>query len=100
MTTPESVIEIGSTGVRLLVCEFTSENQQNILDRSDMPLPLGKDVFTSGVISQDTQEKCIHLHQRANGPPLALWCLKPYSPGSEGARPPKTDQETAFLAVF
>lgn len=76
MTPPESVIEIGSTGVRLLVCEFTSENQQNILDRSDMPLPLGKDVFTSGVISQDTQEKCIQILKRYKEQ-LAGWGIKP-----------------------
>ena len=47
MATPESVIEIGSTGVRLLVAEFDADRKQNILDRSEMPLPLGKNVFTS-----------------------------------------------------
>ena len=51
MTTHESVIEIGSTGVRLLVAEFTDDRKQNILDRSDMPLAIGRDVFTNGVIS-------------------------------------------------
>ena len=40
MATPESVIEIGSTGVRLLVAEVTSDRKQNVLDRSDMPLQL------------------------------------------------------------
>ena len=51
MAAPESVIEIGSTGVRLLVAELTSDRKQNVLDRSDMPLALGTDVFTSGQIS-------------------------------------------------
>lgn len=64
MATPESVIEIGSTGVRLLVAEVTSDRKQNVLDRSDMPLPLGKDVFTSGVISQDTQNQLISILKR------------------------------------
>ena len=61
MAAPESVIEIGSTGVRLLVAEFSSDGKQNILDRAEKPLPLGKDVFTSGVISQDTQNQLIQI---------------------------------------
>ena len=61
MAAPESVIEIGSTGVRLLVAELLSDGTQNILDRSEMPLPLGKDVFTSGVISQETQNLLIQI---------------------------------------
>ena len=61
MATPESVIEIGSTGVRLLVAEFDADRKQNILDRSEMPLPLGKNVFTNGVISQETQNQLIQI---------------------------------------
>ena len=61
MVTPESVIEIGSTGVRLLVAEFQSDGKQNILDRSEKPLPLGKDVFISGIISQETQNQLIQI---------------------------------------
>jgi len=64
MAAPESVIEIGSTGVRLLVAEITSENKQNILDRSDLPLNLGRDVFTSGIISQDTQNQLVQILKR------------------------------------
>ena len=64
MQTPESVIEIGSTGVRLLVAEFTNDVKQNILDRSDMPVPLGRDVFTSGIISQETQNQLIQVLKR------------------------------------
>ena len=61
MAAPESVIEIGSTGVRLLVAEFFPDGKQNILDRSDKPLPIGKDVFTSGSISQETQNQLIQI---------------------------------------
>ena len=61
MAAPESVIEIGSTGVRLLVAEFSNDGKQNILDRAEKPLPLGKDVFTSGIISQDTQNQLIQI---------------------------------------
>ena len=61
MSAPESVIEIGSTGVRLLVAEFTEENKQNILDRSEKPLPIGRDIFTNGVISQEIQNQLINI---------------------------------------
>jgi len=61
MTGPESVIEIGSTGVRLLVAEITEDRKQNILDRSDKPLPLGRDVFTARNISQETQAQLIQI---------------------------------------
>ena len=33
MSTPEAVIEIGATGVRLLVAEITSDRKRNTLDR-------------------------------------------------------------------
>ena len=64
MATPESVIEIGSTGVRLLVAEITSDHKKNILDRSDLPLHLGRDVFTSSTISQETQNQLVQILQR------------------------------------
>ena len=76
MATPESVIEIGSTGVRLLVAEFTQDGKQNILDRSDKPLPIGKDVFTSGSISQETQNQLIQILIRY-GEQLAGWGITP-----------------------
>ena len=40
MNTPQAVIEIGSTGIRLLVAEpveVQSQKKFNILDRSDQP---------------------------------------------------------------
>lgn len=61
MAAPESVIEIGSTGVRLLVAELTTDKKQNILDRSEKPLPIGRDVFTAKSISQDTQNRLIQI---------------------------------------
>ncbi len=61
MASPESVIEIGSTGVRLLVAEYTSDKKQNILDRSEKPLPIGRDVFTLKQISQETQNTLIQI---------------------------------------
>lgn len=76
MATPESVIEIGSTGVRLLVAEITADRKQNILDRSDMPLPLGRDVFTNGTISQESQNQLIQILKRYKEQ-LACWGIKP-----------------------
>lgn len=76
MAAPESVIEIGSTGVRLLVAEYTADHKQNVLDRSDMPLPLGKNVFTTGVISQDTQNQLILILKRYREQ-LAGWGITP-----------------------
>lgn len=61
MATPESVIEIGSTGVRLLVAEYTADRKQNLLDRAEKPLPIGRDVFTDKSISQETQNKLIQI---------------------------------------
>ena len=76
MTTPESVIEIGSTGVRLLVAEITADRKQNIIDRSEMSLPLGKDVFTNSVVSQETQNQLIQILKRYREQ-LAGWGISP-----------------------
>ena len=76
MAAPESVIEIGSTGVRLLVASFSEDGFFNILDRSEKPLPLGKDVFISGVISQETQNQLIQILIRYREQ-LAGWGITP-----------------------
>ena len=54
MQSPQAVIEIGSTGIRLLVAEITKDKKRNILDRSELPINLGRDVFTTGIISRNT----------------------------------------------
>ena len=76
MATPESVIEIGSTGVRLLVAEFTQDRKQNILDRSEIPLSIGKDTLTTGQISQETQSLLIQTLLRYKEQ-LAGWGITP-----------------------
>lgn len=76
MATPEAVIEIGSTGVRLLVAEFTQERKRNILDRSEMPVSLGRDVFTSGSISRETQTQILHILRRFKEQ-LVAWSITP-----------------------
>lgn len=66
---PYAVIEIGSTGIRLLVAEISikeekSALQKTILDRSEVPVNIGRDVFTDGAISRETQAACLHILQR------------------------------------
>lgn len=76
MATPEAVIEIGSTGVRLLVAEFTQDRKRNILDRSEMPVALGRDVFTTGSISRETQTQILHILKRFKEQ-LSAWLIQP-----------------------
>ena len=57
----EAAIEIGSTGIRLLVAEEIGNGKRNILDRSEKPIPLGRDIFTSGSISRDTLLQCLSI---------------------------------------
>jgi len=76
LAAPESVIEIGSTGVRLLVAAFSDDGYFNVLDRSEKPLPLGKDVFISGLISQETQNQLIQILIRYREQ-LAGWGITP-----------------------
>ena len=62
MTNLEAVIEIGSTGIRLLVAQIkSSASKWSIIDRSEMPVSLGKDVFTDGIISRETLLQCLHI---------------------------------------
>ncbi len=76
MTNLQSAVEIGSTGIRLLVAEITKDGKRNILDRSELPVALGRDVFTSGIISRETLLKCISI---LNGikEQLKTWGLTP-----------------------
>lgn len=76
MAAPEAVIEIGSTGLRLLVAEFTEDRKRNVLDRSEMPVSLGRDVFTVGTISRETQSQCLHILLRYKEQ-LSSWGISP-----------------------
>jgi exopolyphosphatase/guanosine-5'-triphosphate,3'-diphosphate pyrophosphatase len=61
---PQAVIEIGSTGIRLLVAEITEDKKRTILDRSELPVALGRDVFTTGTISRETLLQCLQILNR------------------------------------
>jgi exopolyphosphatase / guanosine-5'-triphosphate,3'-diphosphate pyrophosphatase len=64
MAKPEAVIEIGSTGIRLLVAELATDGKRTILDRSELPVDLGRDVFTSGTVSRDSLLQSLSILNR------------------------------------
>jgi exopolyphosphatase/guanosine-5'-triphosphate,3'-diphosphate pyrophosphatase len=54
-----AVLEIGSTGIRLLVAEILSGGQWKAVDRAEKNISLGRDVFTSGGISRESLLECL-----------------------------------------
>lgn len=51
--TPLAVIEIGSTGIRMLVASVSPEGGFLVLDRAGKPSRIGRDVFTLGRIGRE-----------------------------------------------
>ena len=62
-TTLTAIIEIGSTGIRLNVAEINSAGGWQVLDRAVRPVALGRDVFTSGVLSRESMLECLSVLQ-------------------------------------
>ena len=60
-TTLTAILEIGSTGIRLHVAEIASNGQWQVLDRAMRPVSLGRDAFTSGVISRESMLECLEV---------------------------------------
>lgn len=60
----EAVIEIGSTALRLMVCELKNNNEWFILDKSELPVSLGWDVFTTGTVSKESLLQCLRTLNR------------------------------------
>ncbi|MDR3171744.1 MAG: HD domain-containing protein [Treponema sp.] len=58
-----AVVEIGSTGIRLLVAEISGTGQWKALDSAGKPVTLGRDVFTSGQISRESFLQCLSVLQ-------------------------------------
>ena len=56
-----AVLEIGSTGIRLLVAEIFPDRRWQALDRASKPVALGRDVFTTGQVSRESFLECITL---------------------------------------
>ncbi|MCL2759535.1 MAG: rod shape-determining protein, partial [Treponema sp.] len=58
-----AIIEIGSTGIRLHVAEIYPNGGWQVLDRAARPASLGRDVFTTGVISRESILECLSVLQ-------------------------------------
>jgi exopolyphosphatase/guanosine-5'-triphosphate,3'-diphosphate pyrophosphatase len=56
-----AVLEIGSTGIRLLVAEILSlsSGEWRAVDQAGKPVALGRDVFTSGEVSRESLLECL-----------------------------------------
>ena len=76
MSTPEAVIEIGSTGIRLLVAQVKGDDDWEVIDYSELPVALGRDVFTLGAISRANLILCLHILSRFKEQ-LAGWGITP-----------------------
>lgn len=66
MITPNrlvAVIEIGSTGIRLVVAEIEEDGAWHTVDKAGKPVALGRDVFTSGSVSRESMMACLAVLQ-------------------------------------
>lgn len=75
-TTPEAVIEIGSTGIRLLVAQVKGNGEWEVIDFSELPVDLGRDVFTTGSISRENILLALQILSRFKEQ-LAGWGITP-----------------------
>jgi exopolyphosphatase/guanosine-5'-triphosphate,3'-diphosphate pyrophosphatase len=54
-----AVLEIGSTGIRLLVAEILENGRWREVDRAGKPVALGRDVFTTRRVSRNSFLECL-----------------------------------------
>ncbi|MCL2600014.1 MAG: HD domain-containing protein [Treponema sp.] len=71
-----SVLEIGSTGIRLIVAQMQDGGQWKIMDRAGRPVALGWDVFNSGELSRESLLECLSVLQNF-GKLLSGWGIAP-----------------------
>ncbi len=70
-----AAIEIGTTGIRLLVEESDASGKSRVLDKSEFPVSIGRDVFTTGAISRATLLQILKILNRYREQ-LLSWGLK------------------------
>lgn len=58
-TTITAVIEIGSTGIRLVIARIGGARDVEILDRAGKPSRIGRDVFTLGYITREAMRESV-----------------------------------------
>jgi exopolyphosphatase/guanosine-5'-triphosphate,3'-diphosphate pyrophosphatase len=56
-----AVIEIGSTGIRLVVGEVDGSGGYKVLDRAGKQSRIGRDVFATGMVSREAVRECIAI---------------------------------------
>ncbi|MEI6385534.1 MAG: Ppx/GppA phosphatase family protein, partial [Spirochaetota bacterium] len=56
-----AVIELGSTGIRLLIASVDEGGDYRVLDRAGKPSRVGRDVFTNGVVSREVTRESIAI---------------------------------------
>jgi exopolyphosphatase/guanosine-5'-triphosphate,3'-diphosphate pyrophosphatase len=56
-----AVLEIGSTGIRLLAAEILPGGGWRAVDRAGRPVTLGRDVFTTGEVSRESFLECLQV---------------------------------------
>ena len=76
MATPKAVIEIGSTAIRLLVAQLNETGQWDAIDFSELPISLGRDVFTNGTISKENINLCVEILSQFKEQ-LKSWTISP-----------------------
>ncbi len=76
MNSLEAVIEIGSTGIRLMACQINDSVSWTVIDHSETSVSLGNDVFTSGYVSRDTLMQCLLILNRFKEQ-LSTWNISP-----------------------
>jgi exopolyphosphatase/guanosine-5'-triphosphate,3'-diphosphate pyrophosphatase len=54
-----AVIEIGSTGIRLVVAEIDGRGGYKVLDRAGKQSRIGRDAFTTGMVSREAMRECM-----------------------------------------
>jgi exopolyphosphatase/guanosine-5'-triphosphate,3'-diphosphate pyrophosphatase len=56
-----AVLEIGSTGIRMLAAEIFPDGEWRAVDRAGRPVALGRDVFTTGEVSRESFLECLQV---------------------------------------
>lgn len=71
-----SVIDIGSTAIRVVVTQIDEQSGWKMLDRAVRPLSLGRDVFLNGYLSNDAMREAIAI-LRSFSELLHGWQIEP-----------------------
>ncbi|MBF0543683.1 MAG: HD domain-containing protein [Candidatus Riflebacteria bacterium] len=56
-----AAIDVGSTGIRMVIAEIKKDSQLRIIESMQHPVSIGKDTFTKGIIQQETIEESVRI---------------------------------------